>query len=1156
MTRRPPPPHKMRLGLALWWAMVTVGVVGRARAPPPPPQDTPPQDTHLHDPPLLDTSTHDPVPLDTSTHDPASLDTSTHDLAPLDTSTHDPAPLETSTHDLAPLDTSTHDPAPLDTSTHDLAPLDTSTYDLALLDTSTHDLPSLDTSTHDPRPVGISTPDTAPLETSTHDPPSLDTFTHDPPSLDTSTPDPASLETSTHNPPLLDTSTHDPPSLDTSTHDPRPVDTSTHDPPSLDTSTHDPRPVATSTRDPPSLDTPTHDPPSLDTSTPDPTSLETSTHNPPLLDTSTHDPPSLGTSTHDPRPVDTSTPDPPSLDTPTHDPPSVDASTPDPPPLGTSTPDPASLGTSTHDPPSLDTSTPLQDTPTQDKLLQERSGERGTQMEAVHAEELLEKYGYLECVPPGSESNTHLHRLLLYRTQRYVETPRYDPLDFRLTDTDMYELPPERYQYNTGIHVEGVPKEEPVPKEDLDVPSARQDLLADLDTSQRRSTPSEWQPLAGRDTRPTVAVWDPVTSQLHHLPVCTKTEIQEAVKKFQAVYHVGVGGALDPPTLGLLSSPRCGNPDTIMEEPSTDQAPPHDLRHPAKDQNRPRRSALIRKKSKRIEIAGQPEMNQNHITPSDPQDPKASMISSEQANAEENLISTGRDPKETLPDQEALKTSEEEEAARSRHSSTSIKQYVEWEPDSSEALTRRRRWVQDLRTRIDSGEEDARLDSLKSHLASRRIHVGVSQGPNDPEGHNRDKRSDYNYGGQRFNEPVLTWRLVTAGYSSQLGVGAQRAALALAFRMWSEVIPPIFLEERDPALDFVAISVGFGKRSHLGCVTEFDGLGGELGHTLRPAQDAQIHMDDDEHFTLDSDHGTNLLKVAVHEIGHVLGLAHVVRNYSIMYPVYEKALPNLGFELGWEDRKLVQRIYGPCVGTFNTVFDFLRWRPDGSLTYNTYFFRRNRFWMYENKYNRTRFGDPLYVTQEWRGLPDNVDGYAHIWTRTKDIHLFFKDAYYYVYDPVAESVAPGYPRRIAQDFHGPPTSKRPQGRTIPNKIDTVYFDKRDENLYFFKGMKVWGYDVSKGASGCCLPGYPRKLRDEYLPASDSSRLLRRLDAVYYSYTDQTLFFIKFYWRMVSFDPQDKQRRNSIEGPNYVYDKWYDICDTELDPRESYVVSRR
>lgn len=148
----------------------------------------------------------------------------------------------------------------------------------------------------------------------------------------------------------------------------------------------------------------------------------------------------------------------------------------------------------------------------------------------------MEKYGYLECVPPGSEGNTHLHRLLLYRAQRYIDTPRYHPLDFRLTDTDMYEVPPDRYQYDTGRHVgrvEGVLGQDPVPQEDLDVPSVRQDLLAVIGNSRRRSTPSEWQQSDGKETRLTVAVWDPITNHLQHLPVCTQTEIQEAVKKFQ-----------------------------------------------------------------------------------------------------------------------------------------------------------------------------------------------------------------------------------------------------------------------------------------------------------------------------------------------------------------------------------------------------------------------------------------------------------------------------------------------------------------------------------------------------------------------------------------------------------------------------------------------
>ena len=76
-----------------------------------------------------------------------------------------------------------------------------------------------------------------------------------------------------------------------------------------------------------------------------------------------------------------------------------------------------------------------------------------------------------------------------------------------------------------------------------------------------------------------------------------------------------------------------------------------------------------------------------------------------------------------------------------------------------------------------------------------------------------------------------------------------------------------------------------------------------------------MHFDDDEFFKSsrsfpDTADGIYLLRVAVHEIGHVLGLMHTNKKYSIMYAIYEKENSNPDFELGWEDRKAVQRVYG------------------------------------------------------------------------------------------------------------------------------------------------------------------------------------------------------------------------------------------------------
>uniref|UniRef100_A0A3Q4H9I4 Matrix metallopeptidase 21 n=1 Tax=Neolamprologus brichardi TaxID=32507 RepID=A0A3Q4H9I4_NEOBR len=404
----------------------------------------------------------------------------------------------------------------------------------------------------------------------------------------------------------------------------------------------------------------------------------------------------------------------------------------------------------------------------------------------------------------------------------------------------------------------------------------------------------------------------------------------------------------------------------------------------------------------------------------------------------------------------------------------------------------------------------------------------------------RRKRDLTPTGHMAFSKKVLNWRLIGEGYSSQLTIDDQRYIFRLAFRMWSEVSPLEFVEDTHAPLEDVDIRLGFGTGRHLGCNQKFDGTGQEFAHAWFLGD---IHFDDDEHFTTPNvGSGISLLKVAVHEIGHVLGLPHIYRPGSIMQPSY---LPQeSSFEMDWMDRKAIQQLYGGCKGRFNAVFDWIRKEktPYGEVVirFNTYFMRDGWYWLYENRNNRTRYGDPVPLQTGWHGIPmDGVDAHVHVWSRKRDAVYFFRGAQFWRYDSENDQVfgqdseGHHYPRLISEGFPG-----------VPSPIDTAFYDRRDSHIYFFKNNLVYAFSVE---ANNLARGSPKNIRDVFPPVVNTDHPDGNIDAAYFSYTHNAIFLLKGirFWQVVG--SRDRRRRpflprNGLLPHKEVDQHWFDICN--------------
>ena len=352
-----------------------------------------------------------------------------------------------------------------------------------------------------------------------------------------------------------------------------------------------------------------------------------------------------------------------------------------------------------------------------------------------------------------------------------------------------------------------------------------------------------------------------------------------------------------------------------------------------------------------------------------------------------------------------------------------------------------------------------------------------------------------------------------------------------AFRMWEDVSDMKFREKSSGPVDIV---ISFVRGDH-GDRNPFNGPGGVLAHAYFPGYgeiSGDAHFDDSEFWSITPQRGnpTQLLNTLTHEFGHSLGLEHSRVQGSIMAPFYKGWDTNL--RLHDDDIKGIQYLYGkPRKDTPVSVSpeDGTTSKPprldkkicddrkiDAILhSYGgiSYVFIGEDYWMLND--DSLAPGYPKKIADDWPGLPGSID--AAVTWRAREVTYFFKGSQYWRF--TGQTPSPGYPKSIS-NWPG-----------LQSDIDAALEWGSNKDLYFFKGSQYWKYDTRRQVMDT---SYPRDI-------SVWKGVPENIDAAFQWKNGATYFFKSGkYWRF-----NDKTVSISRGNPPYPrrMGQWWFGCPT-------------
>uniref|UniRef100_I3MBV7 interstitial collagenase n=1 Tax=Ictidomys tridecemlineatus TaxID=43179 RepID=I3MBV7_ICTTR len=292
-------------------------------------------------------------------------------------------------------------------------------------------------------------------------------------------------------------------------------------------------------------------------------------------------------------------------------------------------------------------------------------------------------------------------------------------------------------------------------------------------------------------------------------------------------------------------------------------------------------------------------------------------------------------------------------------------------------------------------------------------------------------------GNPRWEKTHLTYRI--ENYTPDLSREDVDHAIEKAFQLWSNVSPLTFTKIFEGQAD---IMISFVRGDHRDN-SPFDGPGGNLAHAFQPGPGigGDAHFDEDERWTKNF-RDYNLYRVAAHELGHSLGLAHSTDIGALMYPNY---IFSGDVQLAQDDIDGIQAIYGSSPNPTQATGPQTPEVCDSKLTFDAIttirgelMFFKDRFYMRANSLYPVELN---FISVFWPHLPNGLEAAYELADR--DEVRFFKGNKYWAVQ--GQDVLRGYPKDIYSSFGFPRTVKH---------IDAAVSEEDTGKTYFFVDNKL------------------------------------------------------------------------------------------------------